>query len=100
MLSEKDEYGIPLDKPWRDVRMQDFEDNEFVGEPMNLMEWQAQLQTELGKERLKTRKLEAERDALVRAWYECPEDSVPEILDMAFQEIELATRKEIEDVTR
>jgi len=45
-----------------------------------------------------------ERDALVRAWYECPQDSVPEVLDDIFQDIELAdirkekaTRKQIED---
>ena len=36
--------------------------------------------------------LEADRDALVRAWYECPEDSVPEILDNVFQDIEFKYR--------
>lgn len=44
---ERDEYGISLDKPWRDVRFTGDD-----GEPMNLMDWQAQLQTELGAARI------------------------------------------------
>lgn len=33
--------------------------------------------------------LEDEKEQLIRAWYECPQDSVPDILDDVFQDIEL-----------
>ncbi|TET84638.1 MAG: hypothetical protein E3J37_03395 [Anaerolineales bacterium] len=33
--------------------------------------------------------LEAEIERLMSAWYECPQDSVPDILDDIFQDIEL-----------
>ena len=57
---KNDEYGIPLNKPWRDVRLNDEYDDELrpVGTSYNLMDWQAKLQTELGTARLKIRSLE------------------------------------------
>ncbi len=49
---EKDEYGIPFNKPWREVRFKDDD-----GTSMNLMDWQAKLQSEIGMGTLKLRKI-------------------------------------------
>ena len=69
--TKKDKYGIPLAMPWKKVRMQNVKDNELVGKPMNLMDWQAELQTEIGIARLEIRKLEELREASKRwLWHQ------------------------------